>query len=288
MGKDIFYNQFHDPNIRLIKVRPRGKEAMEKNWPTIANYSALSQEMQAWVLNGGNYGLTSLFGFFCCVDADTEEIQAAVEQGLRTTLRWSTGRYGHSQYAYHLADAPIGCIPLKDGAYVKGRGGYALGPGSVHPNGATYGAREIRETPVAVVKREEFLKALEPFLISKRDAEQDIYAHTGNHATPDQQDVQDSRITDIVSEALPAWNKAVEKHVGNDFRLAIAGTLYHFGWPESAAERAMKFLIEKSDVKGLSDKGAVHYTYANGRAGKPVYGYSTLKRLIEEIQGGAK
>ena len=96
--------------------------------------------------------------------------------------------------------------------------------------------------------------------------------------------VNDSQIIDFVNEILPAWDKGIAQHRGNELRLAIAGTLYHYGWPESKADQVMKLIIAKSEVKGISDKNAVHYTYMNGNAGKSVYGFSTLKQLITEIE----
>lgn len=158
--------QFRDPNIRLLKIRRNGKEAVEPGWQTRANYSAQSPVILEWI-RSGNYGLTCPFGFCCFVDADTKEIQNALDSRLPETLRWSTGKIDHFQYAYFLEDGPVGCIPLRDGAYIKGKGGYALGPGSVHPNGTVYGSREIRDVPIAVVKRTDLLDALKDFLISK-------------------------------------------------------------------------------------------------------------------------
>jgi len=158
------FERFDDPNIRILKVRKRGKEAVERNWQTTKNYKFNSPEILVWVRSEGNYGVTSPFGFCCFIDADTKEIQDALDSFLPVTLRWSTGKDGHFQYAYFIEDGPIGCIPLRDGAYIKGKGGYALGPGSIHPNGVTYGSREIRDVPIAIVKREDLLKALNQFV----------------------------------------------------------------------------------------------------------------------------
>ena len=54
---------------------------------------------------------------------------------------------------------------------------------------------------------------------------------------------------------------------------------------EAKEDQVLKLIIAKSEIKGLSDKNAVHYTYLNGNAGKAVYGFSTLKRLAEAIEG---
>ena len=164
-----FYAQFNDPNIRLLKVKPHSKEAVEKNWQTLNNYSMNSTEILNWVRSGGNYGVTSPFGFYVSVDADLLEIQEALEKNLPKSLRWSTGKEGHYQYSYFIEDSSMGCIPLRGGAYIKGKGGYALGPGSIHPNGVTYGSREIRDVPIAVVEREDLLKVLNQFIEGKEN-----------------------------------------------------------------------------------------------------------------------
>ena len=78
---------------------------------------------------------------------------------------------------------------------------------------------------------------------------------------------------------------AIKMHMGNDLRLAIAGTLFHYGWSETKADQVIKQIIAKSEVQGLSDKNAAHYTYSRGNAGKSVYGFNTLKNLIEKIEG---
>lgn len=157
-----------------------------------------------------------------------------------------------------------------EGLDIKGYGGYVILPNSAgkYGNYKFLNLTEIREIP------ESLLNWVMKFKRSE-NTETKI---------PDPQDVNDSQIIDFTMEILPAWNSAVKKHVANEMRLAIAGTLYHYGWPESKADQVMKLLIARSEVKGLSDKNAVHYTYTNGNAGKPVYGFSTLKQLITEIE----
>ncbi len=175
------YKQFDDLHFRLLKVRPRGKEAVERGWQTFANYRSDDPIIARWISQGGNWGITCSSGFCCFVDADTQEIQEALDSKLPMTFRYSTGKEGHFQYVYFLEDEPLGCIPLAEGAYIKGKGGYALGPGSTHPNGTVYGAREIRNVPVAVVKRSDLLDALKPFLIGKEtgiNAKKPVHADT--------------------------------------------------------------------------------------------------------------
>ena len=156
------------------------------------------------------------------------------------------------------------------GLDIKGYGGYVILPNSTgkYGNYEFLNLTAIREIP------ESLLNWVMKFKSSDNTETK----------MPDPQDVDDSQIIDFVNEILPAWDKGIAQHRGNELRLAIAGTLYHYGWPESKADQVMKLIIAKSEVKGISDKNAVHYTYMNGNAGKSVYGFSTLKQLITEIE----
>ena len=267
-----FPEQFNDVNIRLIKIRAHGKEAIESGWNQKANYSASDPEILNWVRNGGNYGVTSLFGYYCSIDADTQEIQEALDNSLPETFRWSTGKNGHFQYAYFLEDETIGCLPLREGAYVKGRGGYALGPGSFHPNGIMYGSREIRDIPIATVKKEELLKTLKNFVIS--EPVRSTTTHLTNLPIGTGKIDRDK----IVKILLYYWKNGDGKR--NELTLAIAGFLAHSGGTEDDATYIISRLCE------LTGKGADHIPgarYAFRTDGK-IKGLPTLKTLMEDIR----
>ncbi|MEM4091037.1 MAG: bifunctional DNA primase/polymerase [Thermoplasmatales archaeon] len=152
---------FNDPRFRALKIRPRSKIPFEKAWNTINNYAIDGDEINNWIRRGGNYGIFCPKGDCCFVDADTSEIQKVLD-GKLPTFWYSTGREGHRQYVYGVLDPPMRNIPLRDGAYVKGQNGYALGPGSVHPNGRIYGL-ERSDLPIREVRKEELLNVLAPF-----------------------------------------------------------------------------------------------------------------------------
>ena len=161
-----------------------------------------------------------------------------------------------------------------EGLDLKGYGGYVLLPESPGQYGKYefLNLTEIRDIPDSLLK----------WILQFRDS------GPREIKLPEAQDVDDKQILDFVNEIMPAWNQAIKKHMGNELRLAIAGTLFHYGWPETKADQVMKLIIAKSEIQGISDKNAVHYTYLNGNAGKAVYGFNTLKNLIEEIEGGKK
>ncbi|MCW6158347.1 MAG: bifunctional DNA primase/polymerase [Thermoplasmatales archaeon] len=158
---------FNDTKFRCIKLLPARKEPLERGWTTERNYAFSSQEIEEWVRKGGNYGLFCPNGDCCFVDADTKEIQTALDDRL-PTYWYSTGREGHRQYVYAISNPPIRNIPLKDGAYIKGQNGYAVGPGSIHPNGAIYGLRKS-EYPIKIITKEELIEALRPFMVRSNE-----------------------------------------------------------------------------------------------------------------------
>ena len=161
---------FNDPKFRCIKLLPHRKEPLEKAWTTINNYPFDSPEIEEWIENGGNFGIFCPLGDCCFVDADTKEIQATLDSSL-STYWYSTGREGHRQYVYGIIDPPIKNIPLKDGAYVKGQNGYAVGPGSIHPNGTIYGLSKSKY-PIRTLTKAELLEVLRPFMVRSTESKE--------------------------------------------------------------------------------------------------------------------
>ncbi len=161
---------FNDAKFRYIKLLPARKEPMERGWTTERNYAFSSPEIEEWVRKGGNYGLFCPNGDCCFVDADTREIQNKLDKEL-STYWYSTGREGHRQYVYSISDPPIKNIPLKDGAYIKGLNGYAVGPGSIHPNGTIYGLTKS-EYPIRIVTKTELLEVLKDFMVRTAERKQ--------------------------------------------------------------------------------------------------------------------
>jgi hypothetical protein len=169
LSRNSIYNptslDFRSPRFRCLKILPRRKNPLEREWTTARNYPFNNPEIEKWIKNGGNYGIFCPGGDCCFVDADIEEIQKVLDVAL-PTYWYSTGREGHKQYVYMISDPPIGNIPLKDGAYIKGKNGLAVGPGSIHPNGRIYGL-EKSHFPIREVTKKELLNVLEPFLVRK-------------------------------------------------------------------------------------------------------------------------
>ena len=177
---DLLRN-FNDPCFRAIKLLPNRKEPLEKGWTIDHNYPYGSPEIDDWVRNGGNIGIFCPHGDCCFVDADTKEIQELLDSKLPTSW-YSTGRPGHRQYVYGISDPPMKNHPLKDGAYIKGQNGYAVGPGSTHPNGTIYGLSKS-DRPVLTVTQAELLEVLQPFMVRDKEKKE---TRVSNAAKEDQ------------------------------------------------------------------------------------------------------
>jgi hypothetical protein len=265
--------QFRDLHFRLIKVRPHGKEAIEAGWQKVRNYSWNDSDIINWIRTGGNYGITPPSGFACFVDADYTEIQTALDSKLPLTFRWSTGKPGHYQYAYFVENGPLGCVPLVDGAYIKGKGGYVIGPGSVHPSGVVYGSREIRDVPIAVVKKEDLMRAVSPFLLKNTPS-----ANSNETVFERTSPVTGEMIEKVAMDLLPEWTNADHKrHV---MTLAIIGTWERLGWSRSEVQALIDTLIRESG-KGQEHSAQVRYAYGRGDR---KYGIPTLKQISEDLK----
>ena len=158
---------FDDARFRAIKLLPKRKEPLEKGWAAARNYGYNSDEINDHVRQGGNVGIFCPRGGCCFVDADTKEIQEPLDSKL-PTFWYSTGRPGHRQYVYDISDPPMKNHPLTDGAYIKGQNGYAVGPGSVHPNGTIYGLVKSGH-PIRTVTKAALLEILKPFMVRDKE-----------------------------------------------------------------------------------------------------------------------
>ena len=67
--------QLKKENFRFIKVKPKGKEAIEEDWQNTNNYS---YEEFVKLNHKGNYGVVGGFGDLIIIDADMKIVQQMV------------------------------------------------------------------------------------------------------------------------------------------------------------------------------------------------------------------
>lgn len=266
-----FPNQFFDVHFRIVKSN--GKRPVEHEWQTKSNYPVNIETIKRILSSGYNYGFTCSTGFGCFVDADSIEIQEALDKFVMT-FRYASGTPGHYQYVYFIEDKSIGCVPLVDGAYIKGAKGFTVGPGSVHPVTKRLYGLEVRDIPIAIVTYNGLMEALNPFLKST--------GSTGSSYSLPVKSASPKMIEDSANELLYIWEKA--DHRRHDLALAIIGYLGKQGWTEADIEALIVLLVEKTG-KGREHISQVHYSYGkSGKDGK-AKGLPTIIEIEGEING---
>lgn len=234
--------QLIDVHFRLVMARGKAPN-VEKEWQTKNNYAVSQAKVDEILASGMNYGFTCPTGFAFFIDADTKEVQETLDN-FSWTFRYSTGTPGHFQYAYFSKDKPVGHIPLRDGAYIKGKGGFVVGPGSTHPNGRKYGL-EVRYAPIAVVSYDALMGCLAPFIISGS-----VKGNSSNAPFERRVGISEKQKEEVVEQFLDVWMKA--DHRRHELTLSICGYLQRKGFTASDLEQIIGELV------AVSKKGDEH------------------------------
>ncbi len=268
---DLILSQFNDVHFRIVKAV--GKRPIEPHWQNKNNYPVNREVIRKILQSGYNYGFTCPTGFACFIDADTATIQEALDS-FAITFRYASGTPGHFQYVYFLEDKQMGCVPLVDGAYIKGAKGFTVGPGSVHPVTKRLYGLEIRDVPIAVVKYDALMEVLKPFLKST--------GSSGKSYSLPLKSASSEIVKHASDEISDIWAKA--EHRRHDLTLALIGYLEKQGWTEDNIKSLISILVEKTG-KGREHVAQVHYSYGKtGKEGK-TKGLPTIIEIEGELNG---
>ncbi len=276
---ELFYKVvpplFKDKPVRYIKLGKQEKAPLEKEWQKVNNYSI--EEITEWVIEDNNYGIMSVDGSIVFIDADTKEIQDDLDT-LPPTLHYTTGKPEHMHYIY-LVDKPFKNIPLKDGAYVKGKNGYIVGVGSVHPNGSIYGKIEMYANPIANISTDDLMRVLEPYLTLKKGKEEMIPEQPQADMIPDIDRIfpPQSDIDKVIADMLPLWINADNRR--HELTLALIGWLKRRKWNKKAISTVISTLVKMTN-KGYEHLAQINYCYNDTRSG---WGYPKILEIKESI-----
>jgi len=158
-------NQLRTGSFGFVKLAPRSKKPVEKNW---TNSPHSFHEINEWVGRGNNYGVLGGVGGLIVVDADTPELSAVVESKLPPTMTVSTGKGKHY---YFLCDGIAKKIVLtvqlpdesaKHHGEIISNGSQVVGPGSIHPTGSE--SRVVRDLAIATISPEQIYSELSEFI----------------------------------------------------------------------------------------------------------------------------
>jgi len=156
----------------FIRVAKRGKEPIDKGWTQPENMmTADDPRLQAWLEEGGNYGVSAGYGLNV-LEVDAEEVKQMVKDKLPESFTDESP--GHKGWHYYFLGSIENKIYLrtKDGEHagaVLGPGFMVVGPRSIHPNGGVYTI--INGAPLAQVSRQQLEAALGDYIVPEREVQ---------------------------------------------------------------------------------------------------------------------
>ena len=134
--------KYHDLGLSLIPLKENSKSPAI-TWKKFQSKRADKEQLRAWAKNKSanyNFGIvTGIVSGLVVVDADSDEAVAWCNENLpHTPMRTKTAKGAHLYYRHSGGRIPNG-VKLKGMALdVRGDGGEAVAPGSIHPTGITY------------------------------------------------------------------------------------------------------------------------------------------------------
>lgn len=169
----------------LIRVRRQSKG------PVVSpEHVELLPAIRRWVADGGNYGVRATAGDdLVIIDVDDGELRTALREPLPRMFMVETGSGGEHHY-YRCSGWDRNHQLGRDGTdygSLRASNWYAVGPGSVHPNGNRY--RVVEDRPIATVSIPRLKELVERF--GDSDGEGDTSAtpsprpRVGGHTVPD-------------------------------------------------------------------------------------------------------
>lgn len=169
---EILIERLRGLGPHFIRVSRKGKEPIDKGWvenPMFAD----NPELQAWLKEGGNYGVACGFGL-AVIDADHPEIQEIVRT--RFPSSFTVESPGHRSPHYYFIGNLIGKMYLRTrtgehGGEILWEGFQVVGPNSIHPNGKTY--RMINDAPLARISKDQLSDMLGEYLVPEKDMTRD-------------------------------------------------------------------------------------------------------------------
>ena len=155
---------------RFLRVSKHNKIPIDQGWNKEENrMEADNPTLQAWVAEGGNYGLAGGGGLIIN-DLDTEEVKERAKALPETFTVETPGNKGwHMMFRAGIEDI----IELRDKdtgrnlGHIKGEGSMVVGPGCYHPNGGQY--RIIKDVPIASISISQLNEAFKDYIVPRNE-----------------------------------------------------------------------------------------------------------------------
>ncbi len=154
----------------FLRVSKHGKKPIDQGWNKEENrMEADDSTLQAWVAEGGNYGIAGGGGLII-MDLDTEEVKERSKSLPETFTVETPGSKGwHMMYRAGIEDI----IELREKetgrnlGHIKGEASMVVGPGCYHPDGGQY--RIIKDVPIASVTMSQLNEAFKDYIVPRNE-----------------------------------------------------------------------------------------------------------------------
>lgn len=166
MGLEKRIRQFEDnPDLRFLKIKRASKRPIEKGWP---DKGYTYGEILPHIKSQTNYGVLCGHGGLAVPDADSPELEEAIEKSLPETFTVQTGG-GGKHYYYICPEVKKRVVLEWEGTHygeIQSVGQAIVGPGSIHPNGNRY--LVARDHPIVTIDYDELFAAIQPFIKERK------------------------------------------------------------------------------------------------------------------------
>jgi len=157
--------QLQQPDFRFIKLKPRDKIPLEKNWQTTANYPYDSPQITE---HQGNIGVVCGPGKLRVIDCDKMDFAKEILPKLPPTFIVQTGRGGRHIYLTSDYDTNHTLVD-KRGEY-RAHNTQVVTPGSIHPSGNKYVVFD--DKPMAKIPAQQLKEILMPYITTEPTLQQ--------------------------------------------------------------------------------------------------------------------
>lgn len=163
-------DRFRVPQFRFVLISPKEKKPIEDKWTTEANYPHYHPKIK---YHTGNIGILTGIGNLVIFDCDCLQAENLARQfGTTLVIGTSTTPEGYRKKHFYffsgLKDRQVLDDYDKHLGEIQAKGQQCLIPPSIHPSGAKY--EVLEDNPIRTVKEEDLLRAISPFVDSKRGA----------------------------------------------------------------------------------------------------------------------
>lgn len=254
-----------------------GKRPFESEWQT-KPYRSCDPDFQDWLSKGNNYGVLGGYNGLWPWDFDNLEARHLLLEYLPDTFQVKSKRGAHHYFRSNEKDIFTTGVNWKGSRAIDitGFGRQVVGAGSIHPDtGKPYFV--ISDIELAYLDAKEARKILKDVLKWEEESKPDV-------EIPRPQGHNDRiKLNELVDILAPYWAKNAGTYY--NFTGAISGFI---SWNKGTQEDAEFVISElcRRTGKGCQRVKDVKFTFHAYRDGKHVMGEPTLRKILEDIEGG--